>query len=51
MSQNRRFNRIGLAVAAGLMALVGFAPSGAIASTSSTHSHVLSIPRGDNWCC
>jgi hypothetical protein len=52
MSQSRRFSRIVLTVAAGLLAVAGAVPSGAAVVTSGHASHVVPAPShpGD-WCC
>ncbi len=56
MSQSRRFCRLGLAVATGLIAMIGFVPSGAVAGSAqsatdgSTHA-VSPKGHGEGWCC
>jgi hypothetical protein len=57
MSQSRRFCRLGLVVASGLIALIGFVPSGAVAGQSTqgtttqvVHASPAKVP-GDGWCC
>lgn len=53
MSYSRRLSRLGLALATGLIAIVGFVPSGAVASGSADSGVVHSIPakNGEGWCC
>jgi hypothetical protein len=59
MSQSSRFVRFGFVVATGIIALVGFAPSGAVAgSTDSSHvgqpaatSTATIHAKGEGWCC
>jgi hypothetical protein len=53
MSQSRRFSRIVVAVAAGLMAVVGAVPSGAAVVSTDQVAHAAPSPKtgpGD-WCC
>ena len=54
MSQSHRFIKVGLALATGLIALVGFVPTAAIAGSSSGSSTVQQSPavvHGGVWCC
>lgn len=52
MSQNRRFCRLGLFVASGLIALIGFTPTGAVAGSSvDTGTAHSAVAKGDGWCC
>jgi hypothetical protein len=53
MSQSRRFSRIVVAVAAGLIAVVGAVPSGAAVVSSGHAAHATATPKGGpgDWCC
>lgn len=51
MSQSRRFCRLGLAVAAGLIAVIGFVPSGSVAGSTGASQHATPAGHPGDWCC
>ncbi|MDX6298721.1 MAG: hypothetical protein QOI51_2578 [Nocardioidaceae bacterium] len=54
MSQSHRLAKVGLALATGLIALIGFVPTSAIAGSSNGSSTVQQGPaniQGPGWCC
>ncbi len=54
MSQSRLFCRVGFVVASGLIALIGFVPSGVISTSADSigGQHTTTQSKVDGpWCC
>jgi hypothetical protein len=59
MTQSSRIVRFGFVLATGIIALIGFAPSGAVAGSadstqvaqSGTNSATILTLKGEGWCC